>query len=234
MPVAFRKAERKKAKLRLAIMSPSGFGKTYSALRIAKGLGGKIAVLDTETGSADLYAKDFTYDVLQMNAPFEPQKYIMAIKAAEEAGYDVLIVDSLSHSWAGTGGLLDTHGAIADKGGNSFTAWRSVTPMYQELVDAILQSKLHIIVTLRSKTDYAMDGGKVTKVGLAPVIRDNFEYEMTVCFDLDKEHNGHTSKDRTGLFVNRIIPMTEEVGSQLLGWLNTESNDSQPVEPAKS
>lgn len=222
MPIEFKRAERKKAKLRLAIMAPSGFGKTYSALRVAKGLGGKIAVLDTEAGSADLYANDFDYDVLQMNPPYEAEKYIMAIKAAEDAGYDTLIIDSLSHVWAGTGGLLDRQGAIADKGGNSFAAWRSVTPLYQEVVDAILQSKIHIIVTLRSKTEYSMEGGKVTKLGLAPVIRENFEYEMTTCFDLDKQHNAYASKDRTGLFVNKIVPMDETVGEQMLEWLNAD------------
>lgn len=219
MPLEFRPAARKSAKLRLALAAPSGFGKTFSALRVAKGLGGKVAVLDTEAGSADLYSEHFNYDVLQMNAPFTPEKYIMAIKAAEDAGYDTLIIDSLSHSWAGTGGLLDKHGAIADKGGNSFAAWRTVTPEYQKLVDAILQSSLHIIVTLRSKTDYSMEGGKVTKLGLAPVVRDNFEYEMTICFDVDKEHRGHTSKDRTGLFTNQIVDMNEKVGEQLLEWL---------------
>ena len=119
MTLNFRKAEKNQAKLRLALIAPSGFGKTYSALRIAKGLGGKVAILDTENGSADLYADSFEYDVLCMNAPYQAQKYIMAIEAAEEAGYDTLIIDSLTHAWSGDGGLLDKQGAIADKGGNS-------------------------------------------------------------------------------------------------------------------
>ena len=226
----FRPATRKSAKLRLALASPSGNGKTFSALRIAKGLGGKVVILDTEAGSADLYAEHFAYDVLQMNAPFTPEKYIMAIKAAEEAGYNTLIIDSLSHSWAGQGGLLDKHGALADKGGNSFAAWRTVTPEYQKLVDTILQSSLHIITTLRSKTDYTVEAGQVIKLGLAPVIRDNFEYEMTIVFDLDKEHRGHTSKDRTGLFTNQVVEMNEKVGEQLLEWLEG-GNPSVLVNP---
>lgn len=222
MALEFKKATRKAAKLRLGLIAPSGFGKTYSALRIAKGLGGKVAVLDTESGSADLYANDFEYDTLQMVAPFMPQKYVLAIKAAEDAGYDVLVIDSVSHAWAGTGGLLDQHGAIADKGGNSFAAWRTVTPEHTKLIDAILGSKMHVILTLRAKTEYSMEGGKVTKLGMAPIQREGFEYELTTVFDVDKAHNGHASKDRTGLFVNKVTPLTEDVGKQLKAWLETD------------
>lgn len=223
----FRKATRKQAKLRLALVAPSGFGKTYSALRVATGLGGKIAVLDTENGSADLYANDFEYDVLTMNAPFEPQKYVMAIKAAEDAGYDTIILDSVSHAWAGTGGLLDKHGSIADKGGSSFAAWRKVTPDHNALVDAILQSKIHVIATMRSKVDYAMEGGKVVKLGLAPVQREGMEYEFTCVLDLDQKHNGHASKDRTGLFDNKVVPMTEEIGKKLKEWLTLDNKEEK-------
>ena len=223
MTLQFQKAERKKAKLRLAIVAPSGFGKTYSALRVANGMGGNVAVLDTEAGSADLYAGSFDYDVLQMNAPFEPAKYVMAIKAAEEAGYSTIILDSLSHAWAGTGGLLDKHGSIADKGGNSFAAWRKVTPDHNALIDAILQSNIHVIATMRAKTGYSMEGGKVTKLGLEPVQRAGMEFEFTTVFDLDKEHRGHASKDRTGLFDGKIVAMNEDVGKSLLDWLNNDA-----------
>ena len=235
MSLEFRKAERKKAKLRLALIAPSGFGKTYSALRVAKGLGGPVAILDTESGSADLYAGDFEYDVLQMNAPFEPAKFVKAIKAAEEAGYTTIILDSLSHAWAGSGGLLDKHGAIANKGGNSFAAWSKVTPDHNALIDAILQSSIHIIATMRSKTDYSMEGGKVTKLGLAPVQRAGMEYEFTTVFDLDKTHQGHTSKDRTGMFDNRIVEMDEKVGEQFAAWLEGTSptEEKTPLESAK-
>lgn len=222
MGIEFRKADRSQSKIRIALIAPAGFGKTYSALRIAKGLGGKIAMIDTEAKSGDLYAKDFDYDIVTMNAPYMPEKYVMAIQAAEEAGYDTVIIDSLTHAWAGSGGILDMHGAKADKGGNSFAAWRTVTPEHTKLVDAMLQSKCHVIATIRAKPDYVIDGGKVTKVGLAPVQKDGIEHEMTVVFDLDKAHNGHTSKDRTGLFDNKIVPMNEEVGVAIKGWLAAE------------
>jgi len=219
MSIQFRKADKAQSKVRIGLFSPSGFGKTYSALRLAKGLGGKVAVLDTERGSADLYANDFEYDVLQMNAPYEAKKYMMAIEAAEEAGYGVFIIDSLSHAWAGEGGMLDKQGKIADKTGNSWAAWRKITPDHNQLIDKILQSKMHIIVTARTKTDWVVEGGKPTKVGLAPIFRDGLEYELTCVFDLDKGHNGHSSKDRTKLFDGSVIPMTEKVGEQLLEWL---------------
>jgi len=221
MQIEFRKAERSKAKLRIGLVAPAGFGKTYSALRIAKGIGGKIAVIDTEAGSGDLYGKQFDYDIVTMNAPYEPQKYVAAIKAAEDAGYDTIIIDSISHAWSGQGGLLDQHGAVADKTGNSFAAWRKITPEHNHLVDAILQSKCHIITTMRAKTEYSVEGGKVTKLGLGPVQKEGFDYELTVVWDLDKAHNGHATKDRTGLFDNKIAPMTEEVGKQLKDWLET-------------
>lgn len=218
--ITFRSADKSQSKIRIGLFAPAGFGKTYSALRIAKGLGGKIAVLDTERGSADLYANIFEYDVLQMNAPYLANKYIMAIEAAETAGYNTLIIDSLSHAWAGEGGLLDKQGAIADKTGNSWAAWRNVTPDHNKLIDKILQSKMHIIVTARTKTDWVVEGGKPVKVGLAPIFRDGLEYELTCVFDLDKQHHGFASKDRTTLFDGQVIPMTEQVGEQLLQWLN--------------
>lgn len=217
MENAFHKADKKQSKLRLALIAPSGFGKTYSALRIAKGLGGKTAVLDTENGSADLYAKDFEYDVATMVGSFEPNRYIKVIQLAEEAGYDNLIIDSLSHAWVN---LLEQQGAIADKSGNSWAAWRKITPEHNKLVDTIIQSKLNIICTLRAKSDWVVNEGKPVKVGLAPQFRDGIEYEFTTVFDLDASHNGHCSKDRTKLFDNKITPMTEEVGISLNKWLN--------------
>jgi hypothetical protein len=154
-----------------------------------------------------------------MNAPYEASKYMAAIDAAEEAGYEVFIIDSLSHAWAGEGGMLDKQGKIADKTGNSWAAWRTVTPDHNKLINKILQSKMHIIVTARTKTDWVVDGGKPTKVGLAPIFRDGLEYELTCVFDLDKTHCGHSSKDRTKLFDGSVVPMTEKVGEQLLEWL---------------
>jgi hypothetical protein len=152
--MAFRKAERRKARLRLGIAGPSGSGKTYSALLIAFGLGGKVALIDTENGSGDMYPHLGDYDVLTLRAPFTPDKYIEGIREAEKAGYSTVIIDSLSHAWAGEGGLLDQHGKIADSGkGNSYTAWRSITPKHNALVEAMLQSSCHVIATMRTKTE---------------------------------------------------------------------------------
>lgn len=225
MNIQFQKAVKSQAKLRIALVSPAGFGKTYSALRIATGLGGKIAVIDTEQGSGSLYADKFDYSTVSMSPPYEVEKYIAAIKVAEEAGFDTIIIDSLSHAWAGEGGLLDQQGKIADSGkGNSFTAWRSITPMHNKLIETILSSKCHVIATMRAKTEYVMDvdanGRSVPKkVGMGAVQRDGAEYEFTIVFDLDKNHNASASKDRTALFDNKIVMMDEKVGEQLKEWL---------------
>lgn len=222
----FKRAERKKAKLRLALLGPSGSGKTYSALQIAKGLGGSIAMIDTENGSGELYAHLCDYDVCQIMPPFTPEKYVEAIKFAEQAGYGTIIVDSLSHAWSGSGGLLEQ--VDQRKGaGNQFSAWRDITPMHNQFVDAMVQSSAHIIATMRTKTGYEMqknDKGKVVpvKVGLQPVQRDGLEYEFTVVFDLDLDkHVAHASKDRTTLFDGQYFTPTPDTGKQLFDWLDS-------------
>lgn len=232
----FRKAERRKAKLRLAIAGPSGSGKTLSSLLIAYGLTGdwgKIGLVDTENGSGDLYANSNVgghqvgeYLILTLAPPYTPEKYIQAIKMAEEAGLEALIIDSASHAWAGEGGLLDQHGKIADRGGNSFAAWRQVTPKHNQFVEAMLRSNLHLIVTLRSKTEYVqqvVENGKtvVKKLGLAPIQRDGFEYEFTVFLDLAADHTAAASKDRTGLLDGQFFKPAPEIGKQLLAWLES-------------
>lgn len=224
----FRKAERRQAKLRLAICAPSGAGKTYGALMLAKGLGSKVALLDTENGSGDLYADLYGYDVCPISAPYTPDKYINVIKNAEKSGYEVLIIDSLTHAWAGEGGVLDMHTDAAKSsrsGGNSYTAWRDVTPQHNALVNAILQSKMHIIVTMRSKTAHEIQTengkSKVVKLGLAPIQREGMDYEFTVVMDVAIDsHISCTSKDRTRLFDGKNFKITEETGKQLLTWLN--------------
>ena len=206
---ALRKAERKSAKIRLGLASPSGGGKTYSALLIARGLAGswdKIAVIDTENGSADLYSSLGDYNVLSLTAPYHPQRYIDAIHECEEAGMEVIIIDSITHEWSGVGGCLEIQQMEVDKQRvkNTYTAWKVVTPIHQKFIDAILQSKCHIITTVRSKTDYMQvdDNGRksIQKVGMAQVTRDGFEYELTVSLDLDENHRAVVSKDRTNLF----------------------------------
>lgn len=235
--MAFKRAERKKAKLRLAICGPSGSGKTYSALLIALGLGGKIAMIDTERGSGELYADLCEYDADQLNAPFSPDRYISKIREAESAGYDVLIIDSLTHAWTGEGGVLEMQDRASKGTRNSFTAWREVTPQHNALVDAILNCNMHVIVTMRTKTAYEMvedtnaSGKKVqkpVKIGLAPVQREGMDYEFTVVFDLAIDgHTASTSKDRTSLFDGKYFTPSKETGVELLEWMNSG------VEPPK-
>lgn len=234
MTMQIRKAERRKAKLRLGISAPTGAGKTYSSLLIASGIGPKVGLIDTENGSGDLYANDKTvkaalpngYDIINISAPFDPSKYIEAIEAFENAKYDVIIIDSLSHAWAGAGGLLDKQGKEADKTGNSYTAWRKVTPQHNALVDKLIQSPSHIIACIRAKTEYVQeknDQGKtvVRKVGMAPIFRDGFEYDMTVFGEMDHGHNFQASKDRTGLFGDQFFVPSKKTGEMLLAWLNS-------------
>lgn len=231
MTMQFVKAERKRSKLRLAIESASGGGKTHSSLLIAKGLGGKIALIDTEHGSGSLEAGKPgipEYDTLELDPPFTPRRYIEAIKTGEQAGYDVIIIDSLSHEWQGEGGTLDMHdkATAASKSGNSYTAWKEVTPEHDKLVNAILQSKCHIIATMRQKQDYAQmtdDKGKtiVKKLGMAPVQREGMDYEFTVVLDLSQDHIATASKDRTSLFDGQHFKPSEETGKVLLTWLNS-------------
>ena len=232
----FTRAQRQSAKLRLALMGPAGSGKTYSALVIAKGLTnnqGKIAVLDSERGSASLYSHLCAYDVAELAPPFHPQKYINAIHAAEQAGYDVLIIDSLSHAWSGEGGVLEMQDRAAKSTRNTFEAWRLVTPAHNALVDAILAANLHVIVTLRTKVAYDVtnENGKtkVNKVGLAPVQRDGLEYEFTVVLDLSIDgHVAVSTKDRTQLFDGNYFTPSQETGKQLARWLQGDVQQAPP------
>ncbi|HHR6406975.1 TPA: ATP-binding protein [Providencia alcalifaciens] len=225
----FAKALRKKAKLRLALTGPSGSGKTYGALEIAKGLGGKTAVIDTEKGSASLYSDRFNFDVLELDPPFTPERFIEAIGAAQEAGYDNLIIDSITHEWSGSGGCLELLDGLAKAKyrGNTWSAWSEITPRHNAFLDAILRSDLHIIATMRSKTETAqVDKGNgkkgVDKLGMKSEQRDGVEYEFTTVLDLNHEtHTAMASKDRTGLFSNaEVTQLNELTGKKLMDWLN--------------
>ncbi|QZP24526.1 ATP-binding protein [Pseudomonas mosselii] len=219
----FKKAERKQAKLRLALAGPSGSGKTMSALLMAKGLGGRIAVIDTEHGSASLYADIADFDVLELHAPYSPERYAEAITAAEQAGYSVLIIDSYSHEWTGSGGCLESNEKLAHQKfkGNTWAAWNETTPRHRKLTDKILTSPLHIICTMRSKTETVQgEGKKVIKLGMKSEQRDGTDYEFTVVLDIT--HDGHAaiaSKDRTKLFDHPEV-ISEDTGHRLLAWLN--------------
>lgn len=222
------RATKRRAKLRLGMSGPAGSGKTYSALLIASGLGGRIGMIDTEHGSGDLYADLLPegYDVLSLTPPYTPARYIEAIHALEEAGVSTIIVDSLTHAWSGEGGSLDRQGKIADKSGNSWQAWRQVTPEHNALVETLLQSPCHIIATMRAKTEYVQEKdertGKqvVRKIGLAPIMRDGIEYEFTTFFELDVQHMAFVGKDRTRLFDGQIFKPEIGTGRQLLTWLD--------------
>ncbi len=234
-PFEIHRATKCRAKLRLGMSGPAGSGKTYSALLIAHGLGGRIGMIDTEHGSGDLYADLLPegYDVLRLEPPFTPARYIEAIHALEAAGVQTIIVDSLSHAWSGEGGSLDRHGKIADRSGNSWQAWRQVTPEHNALVEAILQSPCHLIATMRAKTEYVQEKDErtgrqiVRKIGLAPVMRDGIEYEFTIFMELDSQHLAHVGKDRTRLFDGLIIKPDTDTGRELLAWL--DSGAQEPV-----
>lgn len=229
----FNKAERSNCKIKMAVQGPSGSGKTYSSLLVAYGLTkdwSKIAVLDTENGSASLYSHLGNYSVLNLAAPYTPEEYIDAIDAAVKQGFECLIIDSLSTEWNGVGGVLDIHSNIP---GNSFTAWAKVTPRHNAFVQAILQSNIHIIGTMRSKTDYVIsekNGKQVPeKVGMKPVQREDSEYEFTVVFELNQKHQANVGKDRTGLFSKRPeLYLTAEVGDEISQWCKV--TDVQPAE----
>ena len=219
-----RKAQRSNAKLRVGLAGPSGSGKTYSALLLAHGIAAweEIAIIDTENGSADLYSDLGAYNVLTLEKPFHPERYIEAIRAAEEAGMKVIIVDSMTHEWSGDGGALQ----LQEQLGGRFQDWAKVTPIHNRFVRTIIESPVHMITTVRSKTDYAMstEGGKskVQKVGLKPEQREGLEYEMTLTFDLNINNMADVSKDRTGLFKGKApFVITEDTGKALLAW--TES-----------
>lgn len=218
-----RKATRQKAKIRLGLSAVSGGGKTYSALLIASGMTEweKIALIDTENGSGDLYSHLGAYNVLPLAAPFTPEKYIKAIQECEAAGMEVIIIDSITHEWDGKGGIIDIHGSMT---GNSFTNWATVTPRHQAFINAILECKTHVITTVRRKQDYeisrdANNKQKVEKVGLKEITREGFEYEVTCNLELDVNHNCTSSKDRTGLFTGKppFVP-SAETGREILAW----------------
>lgn len=233
----FRKAQRSKAKVRLFFSGPSGSGKTWSSLIVASGLADwdKIAVIDTENGSADLYAHLGEFSVLTLEPPYSPEKYIQAIKAAEQEGFEVIIVDSLTHAWSGEGGILDQQGKAADAKykGNSWSAWREFTPKHNQLVETMLKSKCHVIATMRSKMDYLQteENGKkvVKKVGMNPIQRDGMEYEFTLGFDLSIDHIATASKDRTGLFDGKYFKPDQLTGKQIADWFESGAEIPESV-----
>jgi len=250
---SFVKAERKKAFIKLAITGVSGSGKTYSSLRLARGLvgeHGRIAFIDTENGSATLYDNLTDFDHCEIkpdgNGKFNYEDFIAKVHEAEQLGYDAVIVDSATHLWQG---ILDDKANADFKGGNSFTNWAKSTQNFNAAVQKFLQSRIHLISCIRSKTEYKLElndkGKNVPKlIGLAPVMRDGIEYEFSIVFDVQKDknkaidHKASVSKDRTNLFVNEdLFLITEETGRQIADWLASGKGELPVlpcVEPADS
>lgn len=234
----FEKAAKSRTSMKLAIAGPSGSGKTYSSLQIAEGLVGdlsKVAVLDSENGSAHLYAHLGDYSVLSMKAPFTPEAFVEAIHQAEKQGFQCLIIDSLSASWEGLGGILHIHSQMP---GNSFQSWASLTPRQNHLIQAILQSPMHIICTMRSKQEYVVNtsSGKAIpeKIGMKPIQRDGIDYEFSVMFEIGMNHVAQCTKDRTGHFRNKHeINLNTDIGKSLARWCQEESSEPESVVSAE-
>lgn len=238
MSFQLQKAERAQAKLRVGVNGPSGSGKTYSALLLAYGITNdwsKIVVIDTENNSASLYAHLGEFNTLNLDAPYSPERYIEAIKACEDAGMEVIIIDSTSHEWEGSGGCLQINEKLAATKfrGNTWSAWSETTPRHQNFIHAITASKAHVITCTRNKIDTVMtEDKKVKKVGTKEIQREGFEYEITLNFNIDRDtHHAIVSKDRTNLFESQDpFIITTETGKQLVEW----AQSGKPVEqPAK-
>ena len=240
--MAFRKAVKHEAKLRLAIAGPSGSGKTYTALAIAQSFGGSVAVVDTEHGSASKYADLFGFDVMEMEAPFHPDRFVRAIAEAAQAGYTTIVLDSLTHAWNGQGGLLELveEATKRMKSPNSYAAWKDVTPIQNRFVEAIVAAPLHVIATMRSKQEYVQDKdertGKntVRKVGMAPVQRDGFEYEFDVFLDMDTDNNAIVSKTRCPALTGKVFSKPgADIAGILTQWLRGAPEQAPtPAQPA--
>lgn len=248
LSMKIQKAKRHQIKLRIGISGASGFGKSYSALLLAFGITNdwtKVAIIDTENNSASLYSHLGDYNVLNLTEPYNPERYIEAIGVCENAGMEVIIIDSISHEWNGKGGCLEIH----EKLGGRFQDWAKVSPRHNSFIDKILQSKAHIITSVRRKTDYSMDSDmsgktKVIKHGTKEETRTGFEYELTVNFELvNDNHLAKASKDRTGLFMNKPeFVINAATGKKLMRWCNeglslddakTEINSCSSIEKLK-
>lgn len=231
MSLILKKATRKQVKLRLNISAPSGAGKTYSALRMAKGICGdwsKIAVIDTENGSASLYSDLGEFSVIDLTPPFTPEKYTEALQVCENAGMEVVIIDSSSHEWTT---LLEQNETLAHTSfrGNTWAAWSKSTPRHDKFVNSVLHSNMHVITCTRSKTEIIQEGGKVKKVGMKDLQRDGWEYELTISLNIDRDtHLATPSKDRTNLFEGKQpFLITEKTGEEIANWCNSGESELQ-------
>lgn len=257
MNFTFQEATREKIWGRIAIKGVAGSGKTYTGLALATfilgendpGMTKRIAVIDTERGSSRRYAKGrpFYFSVLELKT-FEPETYVAAIKAAAEAGFEALVIDSLSHEWAGTGGALEQV-EKAGRGGNKFSAWGSVTQRHNAVLDAIMSTPMHVIATMRTKMTYEQVEDETTKkksvkkLGLQPVQRDGIEYEFDVLGDMDVDNSILIEKSRCHTIAGTLYRHPgKELGREIRAWLEDcdapakaeprRPDTSRPVEPS--
>lgn len=217
----FTKATKNTARFRGLLEGASGSGKTTAALTLANALG-RTAVIDTERGSASLYSDRFDFDVLNLDPPYSPQRYIEAIEAAGAAGYDSLVIDSITHEWTGVGGCLDLQRQL----GGRFQDWNKVSPLHQRFIDAMLSSPCHVLATCRTKQAYSMDEkGKVTKSGTDPQQRDGMDFEFTVVWRLTPAHLAVAEKDRTRIFDCNDQVIDGSTAEKLKAWLRGDAPD---------
>lgn len=224
----FLPAEKSQLKARILISGAAGSGKTIAALELASALGGRVAVIDTENGSAALYSDKYKFEMLNLQPPYPPEDFVQAIKVAENSGFDVIVVDGITPEWSGSGGCLD----LQTKLGGRFQDWAKITPRHRSFIQKILECSTHIICTCRSKQGYAMDeqSKKVTKLGMAPEQRDGLDYEMTLVFNIiNQTHLAEATKDRTGLFDGKQFLISKNTGLEILEWLNSGTPAKSPA-----
>lgn len=237
--LTFAPAVRHEAKARVAIVGPTGAGKTWTALEWASTLGEKIAVIDTENGSAALYSDAFTFDTARWLPPYDASKLAAAVNDAAGT-YDVVVLDSLTHFWQGEGGVLDKVEKAAEKArGNTYAGWKVGTPIWRGLLDALIYAPCHVIVTMRSKMDYVqsqVDGKtKIEKVGMAPVARNDVEYEFTVVGEMDQAHRMTITKSRFAAIADVVAAphQAAKLAVKLRDWLGSADATAAPERPVR-
>lgn len=230
----FHPATRTASKARIALAGPSGSGKTYTALAFAHTLGERVAVIDTERGSASKYAglNGWQFDTVTPES-FGPDSLVTLL--GEAAGYDVVVVDSLSHYWMGVDGMLEQADRMK-RGSNSFSGWKEVRPAERRMIDALVSYPGHVIVTMRTKTEYVIeedDRGKKAprKVGMKPEQREGIEYEFDLVGELDYDNTLTVSKSRIHTLAKAIVPMPgAEFAQKIDDWLSEGVQVPTPIE----
>lgn len=239
MPMTFQRAERKQVRIKLAMQGPSGSGKTLGALVLARGLvgpSGRIALIDTENRSASLYANDFEFDALDLEAPYTTEQYMEAVRIAVAEKYDVIIIDSLSHAWAGSGGILDRKETMDAGGGNSFANWAKFSKEHGRFVAELMSAPTMLICTMRSKQEYVVEQNsrgrqEPKKLGMAAVQREGLDYEFSVVFEVGIDHIARAPKDRTGLFEGREFNLRDPaIAAEIRKWMSEGKADAAAPE----